>query len=102
VTHTQRNGVASATASAATAATSSAVRGLVDADPTSVELLVVQSLHGRVGVCVIGEADEAKASAATSVAVLDDNGFFDLAELLELLAEGAVVGVPGKASNEQL
>jgi hypothetical protein len=26
------------------------------------------------------------------------DGFFDLAELLELLAESAVVGVPGKAS----
>jgi hypothetical protein len=34
--------------------------------------------------------------AGTTPSVTD--GFFDLAELLKLLAQSAIVGVPGKAS----
>jgi hypothetical protein len=38
-------------------------------------LLVVQSLHGRVGISIVRETNEAEAPAATSIAVLDDNLF---------------------------
>jgi hypothetical protein len=63
---------------------------------------------------VLSETNEAEATAATGVAVLDDDlgwlarvacawwnntyGFLNLAELLELGAQSAVVGVPGEAT----
>jgi len=97
--------VSAATASVAAAArstTASAVGGLVDANPTSVEFLVVHGLHSGIGLGVLGIANKAKASAAASIAVLNHDGFFDLTELLELLTESLVVGVPCEASNEEL
>jgi len=57
-------------------------------------------LHGGIGFSIAGEAHEAKASAATSIAIFDDDGFLDLAKLLKLLAQCPVVGMPGKTSNE--
>jgi imidazolonepropionase-like amidohydrolase len=90
--------VAAATGSAA----ASAVRSLVDADPTSIEFLVVHGLHSGIGLGVLRIADEAKASATTSIAVLNHDGFFDCTELLELLTESLVVGMPCEASNEEL
>lgn len=79
---------------------------------------VVHGLNGRFGIGLLGEANEAEAAAATSVAVLDDNlenvrmrigaracatgatyGFFDLAKLFELLAKSGIVSVPGEATE---
>jgi hypothetical protein len=36
-------------------------------------LLVVQGIHGRIGISIVGETHEAKAPAATGVAVLHDD-----------------------------
>lgn len=94
------------TAAAATIAASSwgaaaTVGGLIDTDPASVEFLVVQRLHGGIGLSIVRISDEAETPAAARVAVLDDDGFFDLAKLLELLAQRSIVGVPSKASNKK-
>jgi hypothetical protein len=59
-------------------------------------------LHSGIGLGVLRIANKAKASATTSIAVLDHNGFFDLTELFELLTKSLVVGVPCEASNEEL
>jgi hypothetical protein len=96
--------VTTAAASVATAsgcATAATVGSLVDTDPTAIELLVVHSLHSSIGLRVLGIANEAEAPATSSIAVLDDDSFFDLTELVELLAKSLVVGVPRKASNEE-
>jgi len=84
-----------------TAATSSTVRGLVNADCTSVKLDIVHVLHGGVSLGILGEANEAKATAATSIAILDDDSFFNLAEFFELLAKGSVIGMPCEATNKE-
>lgn len=86
---------------AAAAATSSTVRGLVDADGTSVEFNIVHVLHGRVSLGVLGKANEAKATAATRITILDYNSFFDLAEFFELLAQGSIIGMPCEATNKE-
>jgi len=95
---TTATSIAAASGSAAT----STVGSLVDTDPASVELLVVHGLHSGIGLGVLRIANEAKASAAASITVLDYDGFFDLAELFELLAKSLVVGMPCKASNKEL
>jgi hypothetical protein len=82
-------------------------------------LLVVERVHGSVGIGIVGETHESETSAAAGVAVLYDNllrrehvcfravtgvtrivtdCFFDLAELLKLLAKSTIVRVPGKAT----
>jgi hypothetical protein len=82
-------------------------------------LFVVHSLHGSIGLSVLCIPNKAKASAASSIAVLNHDlsrcehswigatemvkqrathSFFDLAEFLELLAQSLVVGMPRKAS----
>jgi len=92
--------VASSAAAATTTATG-AVRCLVDADGTSVKLDVVHVLHCIVGLGVLGEAHETESTATASIAVLNDDGFLNLAEFLELLAQSLVVGMPCKATNEE-
>jgi len=94
---TTATSIAAASGSAAT----STVGSLVDTDPASVELLVVHGLHSGIGLAVLRIANEAKASAAASITVLDYDGFFDLTELFELLAKSLVVGMPCKASNKE-
>jgi len=94
---TTATSIAAASGSAAT----STVGSLVDTDPASVELLVVHGLHSGIGLGVLRIANEAKASAAASITVLDYDGFFDLTELFELLAKSLVVGMPCKASNKE-
>jgi hypothetical protein len=77
-------------------------------------LNVVHVRDRGIGLGVLSETNEAEATAATGVAVLDDNlgllarvacarwnntyGFLDLTELLKLGAQGTVVGVPGEAT----
>jgi hypothetical protein len=77
-------------------------------------LNVIHVCDRGIGLGVLSETNEAEATAATGVAVLDDDlrllvkvawaqynntyGFLNLAELLELGAEGAVVSVPGEAT----
>jgi len=59
-------------------------------------------LHGCISLGLLGVPNEPEATTAPSVAILDDDSFLDLAILLELGAQGLVVGVPSKASNEEL
>lgn len=76
---------------------------------------VVHLLDRIVGGLFVGEADEAEATATTGVAVLNNNlytilsegltsnvqgtySLLDLAILLELSAESAIVGVPCEAT----
>jgi hypothetical protein len=82
-------------------------------------LLVVHGLHSSIGLGVLSIANKAKATAASGIAVLNHDllrcehysayatkfvkqrvtySFLDLTELLELLAESLVVGMPCKAS----
>jgi hypothetical protein len=77
-------------------------------------LNVIHVSNGGIGLGVLGKADEAETTAATGVAVLDDNlrllvrvacewekstyGFLNLTELLELAAKSAIVRVPSEAT----
>jgi len=49
-----------------------------------------------------GIADKSEATAASSITVLDDNGFINLTELLESFTESGLIGVPCEAANEEL
>lgn len=83
---------------------------------------VVHGRNGSIGASVVSEANEAEATTAASVTVLHDDlfdvsevqfapvarllregthSFVDLAELLELGAQGLVVGVPCEASDRR-
>jgi len=93
------------TATATVAATSWATRrrfvgGSIDADRATIEFNVVHGLDGGVGFTVLGEAHEAKAAAAASIAILNHDGLFDLAKLLKLGSESHIIGMPGEAANE--
>ena len=75
---------------------------------------VIHLVDGSISLGVLAEANETEATAAAGVTVLDDDlgalvkgalgrvrntySLLDGTELLELGAEGLVVGVPGKAS----
>ena len=77
-------------------------------------LHVVHACNGGISLRVLGKANETEATAATGIAVLDDDlrmlvkvawgglkatySFLDLTELFELLAKNGIVSVPGKAS----
>jgi len=76
------------------------VGGSVDADRATVEFDVVHGLDGVLGFGVLGEAHEAKAAAAASIAVLDHDGLFHLAEFLKLGSERYIIRVPREAANE--
>lgn len=92
---------------------SSAPRDL-EVDKWTRLLHVVHVRNGSVSLGVLSEANKAETTAATGVAIFDDNlrllvrvmrvrmkstyGFLDLTELLELGAECAVVGVPSEAT----
>jgi hypothetical protein len=80
-------------------------------------LFIVQGRHSSISISIVGETNETEASAAARVAVFDDDllmreqfchipnarditdGFFNLTELFKLLAQSAVVGMPGKPSG---
>lgn len=91
---------ASAPASAASGSAWRTVAGLVDLDRPAVELRAVELFPRLVGVGVIGEGDEAEAARAAGLAVHDDRGFGDLAELLECLAQPVLRGVPTDSADE--
>jgi len=77
-------------------------------------LNVIHVSDGGISLGVLGEANEAETTAATGVAVLDDNllslvrvacvwvkstyGFLNLTVLLELGAESSVISVPCEAT----
>jgi len=83
-------------------------------------LNVVHLLDGIIGGLLIREADEAKATATTSITVLDNDldtriiegsvrlggcetySLLDLAILFELGAKSAIVGVPCKATISKI
>lgn len=94
---------AAAEATTATSSTTTGtVGGFVDTDLTTVEFDVVHVLNGIVSLVFGLEADEAKATATASVAILNNDSFFNDTELLEFGAKDGVVGVPGQAADEQL
>jgi len=92
--------VTTRTATRGTAATFRAVAGLVNADGASFKLGFVHVLQSAFGFVVVGEGDKAKATGTTGLAVLDNDGVFNLTEFLELGAKGLIVGVPRETSNE--
>jgi hypothetical protein len=89
------------TTTVASTATSSTISCFVDSNGTTVEFNIVHRANRSVGVCLVGELHEAKATAPTSVAVFDHNRFFNLTKLLELGAESGIISVTGKAANEK-
>jgi len=74
----------------------------VDADRATIEFDVIHGLDGGVGFAVLGEAHEAKAATAASIAILNHDGLLDLAKLLKLGSESHIIRVPGEAANEDL
>lgn len=70
------------------------LRGLVDTDLASVKFSVMHCCYRSVGSSLVGEAHETETAAATGVAVLHDDGIFNLTKLLELFEEGLIIGVP--------
>jgi len=74
----------------------------VDADGSAIELNVIHSIDCSLCIGILTKAYEAKAPAATGVAILDDNRLLNGSELLELLAESHLIGMPGEAANKEL
>jgi hypothetical protein len=83
-----------------TAAASSTLRCLVNTDSATIELDVVHGVDSGLGISLRSITDESKATAATGVTVLDNNGLLDGSELLELLAKSVLVCVPSEATDE--
>jgi len=99
-THVSLVVAATANEAASRAARGRFVGSPVDADGATVEFDVVHGLDGVFGLGVLGEAHEAKAAAAASVAVLDHDGLFHIAKLLKLGPERYIIRVPREAANE--
>jgi len=78
------------------------VSGSIDADRATIEFDVIHGLDGGVGFAVLGEAHEAKAATAASIAILNHDGLLDLAKHLKLGSESHIIRVPGEAANEDL
>jgi hypothetical protein len=89
---------------AITAATAAATRGtivrLIDSDRTTVEVLPVHFLHGRLGRCRILEGYETEAARTPCVAIQDHFDFVQLAKTLESAAQTVIGGVPAEAAYE--
>lgn len=98
--------IAATTTAAAIAATTAAgaargtLRGFIHANLPSVKFDVIHLSYGLLSCRLFRETHEAKAAAATGVAVLDNDRFINLTEFLELCAQRVVIGVPGEAANE--
>lgn len=97
-----RLGIVSTAALEATLGALGAVKCFVNANDPSVKFLVVHGAQSSIRLGVSSKADEAEAAAALSRTVLHDNGFLDLAKLLETLAQGVIASMPRKAVNEEL
>lgn len=87
---------------AAAAAAAGAVGRLINTDSAAVKFLAVHVGDSALGISLVAVTDEAEATAATSVAVLDNNGLLNSAELLELGTEHVIIRVPGQAADEKL
>ncbi|KAK3069475.1 hypothetical protein LTR53_012157 [Teratosphaeriaceae sp. CCFEE 6253] len=103
-------------AEASSTATRRTLGSLVDADRATIELNVIHSCDGGIGSRILRKAYEAEATTTPGISVLDDDlwpsqsvqrhrrhasrahSLVNLAELLELLAQGLVVGVPCEAT----
>jgi hypothetical protein len=91
--------IVSTTTTPATAG--STIGCFVDPNGTAIEFNIVHRANRRVGIGLVGELYEAKATAPTSIAVFDHNRFLNLTELLKLSAKSGIISVPGKAANEK-
>jgi isocitrate dehydrogenase len=90
-----------AVSAAAATATAVLLLGDVDADGPAVELGAIHGRYGLVGGGVVSEGDETETARAAGVAVVDDDGLFDLAVGGEGLTQTSIIGVPGQASDKQ-
>jgi len=96
------------TAAAATAVSAAATTaatplfGLVDSNAPTVKLRAVHRFDGRLGGLSVFIGDEAEASTATGVPVLDHDGLTHLSELGECVGKPAIVGGPSQTSDEEL
>lgn len=73
--------------------------GHVDADATTVELLLVEGGDGSVSLLLGSEGDKAETTRTTSLAVLHDNVVGELTVSREGVGEAVVSGVPREVSN---
>jgi len=72
----------------------------LDADATAIQLLVIPLGDGSINV-TLADGNESETTAATSLAILQDNGVLDL-ELRESRAKGIISSSPGETSNKKL
>lgn len=83
------------TESASASSTARAIfGGPVYTDGSSVKLGIVHTVNGLLGIFILAVSDEAKASAAASIAIFDDHSFLDSSEFFELGAKSVLVSVP--------
>jgi hypothetical protein len=93
---------ATATAPAATAATSLFARpGFIDSERTTIVLLLVQALNGRLGGVVVGHLDKAKSFASPGVAVHYHLSALNRAELGEQFFQAFISDVVAQISDIQ-
>src|SRR5262245_61882283 len=78
---------AATTAAAAAARAAGFVFGLVHLDGAAVELFAVHARDGVLSASIVAERNEAEATGATGVAILNDFRFINVAETLERLTK---------------
>jgi len=89
-------------ATAAAARTTAAFNSLVALDRAAVQGRAVHGLHGRLALFIVRVRHEPEATAATGLAVLNNDRFGNSSKLFERRAEGIRIGVPRQPTNEQL
>jgi hypothetical protein len=93
--------VTSSVASGSSGATATSFGCAVNLDCTTVELGFVQATDGLVGIVGTRIGDESETAAATSFAVADNDGVFNLTIFLKLASQGIVVCGPGQTADEK-
>jgi len=100
---------ATATTEATTASTATttsttlrAFVGVVNADVSAINGLIVHAVLGVLSARGISEGNKAEATRATSLAISQHNGISNLSELREDLTERVIGGTPGKVADEEL
>jgi len=78
------------------------LRCLINSDSATVKFDIIHRSDSSFGIRFLTVTDKSKATAATSITVLDDDGFLNGAELLKLLTQCVLVGVPCEATNKEL
>ncbi len=92
---------AAASATAAASTTAAPALGLVYADASTIELGPIHLFHGLLCVGLLNICHEPKAARAACIAIEDDFGLFNGAELLKGCPKGSLICGPRKATDKE-